>query len=208
MIAYYKEAENNQDILNKEIINNKDYDPSQQNFAPTNFLQKDQNYTVKQLIEQMIIYSDNIAYELLLSNIDNNLVFKVYTDLGVDISKAQTNPTGNILTVKDYASFFRILYNSSYLNRQMSEIALHLLTKTNFNTGLVSGIPQNITIAHKFGERRYVDTEERQLHDCGIVYQINKPYLLCIMTRGNDFKKLENIIGQISKTIYQEISKN
>lgn len=206
MIAYYKEAETNPEILKKEIINTKDYDPSEQNFAPTNFLQKDQNYTVDQLINQMIIHSDNIAYQLLLDNIDNNIVFKVYNDLGVDISRAQNDPTGNILTVKDYGSFFRILYNSSYLNNQMSEKALSLLTKTTFNKGLVAGIPQNVTISHKFGERRYLKTGEHQLHDCGIVYNDKKPYMICIMTRGNNFEKLENTIKEISKTIYNNIS--
>ena len=206
MMAYYKEAENNPEILIKEITNTKDYDPSQQNFAPTNFLQKDQNYTVDQLIDQMIIYSDNIAYQLLLENIDNNLVYKVYADLGVDISKAQEDPAGNILSVKDYGSFFRILYNSSYLDRTMSEKALSLLTKTTFDKGLVAGIPQNVTIAHKFGERRYVNTGEHQLHDCGIVYNEKTPYMICIMTRGNNFENLENVIKQISKTIYDNIS--
>jgi beta-lactamase class A len=207
MIAYLKEAEQNPSLLEKEIINTKDYDPTEQNFTPSIFLQKDQKYTIHQLIEQMIIQSDNIPYELLLNNIDNNLVFKVYSDLGVDISKAQNNPNGNIITVKDYASFYRILYNSSYLNRQMSEKALSVLSQTIFDKGLVAKIPKDVPVAHKFGERKYIGSNEHQLHDCGIIYHPKKPYLLCVMTRGTNFEKLENAINQISKTIYEEINK-
>jgi hypothetical protein len=45
-------------------------------------------------------------------------------------------------------------------------------------------------------------TGERQLHDCGIVYAPGKPYLICIMTRGSDFKRLSPVIAQISKQVY------
>lgn len=207
MIAYYKQAETDPAILSKEIENTKPYNPEEQNIIPTNFLEMNKNYTVNQLIDQMIIYSDNIAYQDLLSNIDNSLVYKVYQDLGVDISKAKEDSAGNILKVKDYASFFRILYNSSYLNRTMSEKALKLLSQTNYRNSLVAGIPENINVSHKFGERRYIETGEHQLHDCGIVYVPNTPYLICIMTRGSNFNNLEKTISQISRTIYQEISK-
>lgn len=206
MIAYFKAAESNPSILSKEIENTRPYNPEEQNFAPTNILELNKNYTIEQLIEQMIKYSDNIAYELLLSNIDNSIVYKVYEDLGVDISKAKDDPSGNIITVKDYASFFRILYNSSYLSKEYSEKALNILSKTNFYSGLVAGIPENVQVSHKFGERRYIETNERQLHDCGIVYLSKNPYLLCVMTRGNDFDKLTGLIKQISKTIYENFS--
>jgi len=206
MIAYYKQAETDPSILSKEIENTRPYNLDEQNIAPTKFLELNKKYTIDQLINQMIIYSDNIAYQNLLSSIDNSLVYKVYEDLGVDISKAKENPSGNIIRVKDYASFFRILYNSSYLNRTMSEKALKLLSQTTYRNGLAAGIPSNINVSHKFSERRYIETEEHQLHDCGIIYSPNTPYLICIMTRGNNFNNLEKTISQISKTIYNNIS--
>jgi hypothetical protein len=43
-----------------------------------------------------------------------------------------------------------------------------------------------------------VDTE---LHDCGIVYA-PKNYFLCVMTDGNDLAKLEKMIRDVSKTVY------
>ena len=155
----------------------------------------------------MIIYSDNADYELLLDNIDNTKIFNVYQDLDVDISKAQNDPNGNIITVEDYASFFRILFNASYLNQSMSEKALKLLSQSQYYDGLVAGIPKEITVAHKFGERQFLPSKEKQLHDCGIVYLPNKPYLLCVMSRGSDFNQAANFIKEVSQTVYNEISK-
>lgn len=207
MMAYFKAAENDPSILTKKIINNKTFDYSQQNITPTQTLEIDKEYTIEDLIERMIIYSDNAAYELLLDNIDNMKIYKVYQDLDVDISKAQNDPNGDIITVKDYASFFRILFNASYLDQDMSEKTLTLLSKSQYYKGLVAGVPQNITIAHKFGERQFLPSHEKQLHDCGIIYLPDKPYLLCIMSRANDFDQAANFIKQVSKVVYDEVSK-
>jgi hypothetical protein len=59
-------------------------------------------------------------------------------------------------------------------------------------------------VAHKFGERIMGDSF--QLHDCGIVYYPDNPYLLCVMTKGHDFYKQQTAIQIISKFIYNKIS--
>ena len=88
----------------------------------------------------------------------------------------------------------------------MSEILLGLLTETSYKNGLVAGLPEGeIKIAHKFGERKI--GKLIQLHDCGIIYYQENPYLLCIMTRGNDFYKQQIGIEMISRFIYSEIDK-
>lgn len=208
MMAYYHEAEHDPSVLQKKILNTKTYNPKDQNIPPEAHLELNQEYTVNELIERMIVYSDNMAYDLLLENIDNKKVYRVYNDLGVDLSKAVNNPNGNILTVSQYASFFRILFNSSYLDKEMSEKALELLSQVKYKKALVAGVPQNITVSHKFGERQYTQTGEKQLHDCGIVYLPKKPYLLCIMTRGTNFDKESEFIRQISSIVYNEMDKD
>ncbi len=88
----------------------------------------------------------------------------------------------------------------------MSEKALNLLSQVKYTNGLVKGINNpNIIVSHKFGERTYEDTGEKQLHDCGIVYIPQNPYLVCIMTRGNDFSKLSASIVKLSDLIYRSI---
>ena len=89
LIAYLKDAESDSSLLDKKIINTKTFDYSQQNITPTSKLELNKEYTVEDLLNRMIIYSDNAAYELLLDNIDNSKIFNIYKDLDVDISKAQ-----------------------------------------------------------------------------------------------------------------------
>jgi len=206
LITYYKLAENNPDILDNKIVNTELFNPKDQNIVPEITLSQSQEYTVSELLDRMIIYSDNQAYDLLLKNIDNRKLIETYNNLGVDISLGFENPNGNILSVKQYASFFRILFNASYLSKDMSEKTLGLLSRVKFSQALVAGVPSNILVAHKFGERQYTDTGEKQLHDCGIIYLPNKPYLLCIMTRGKNIPIEENFVKQISSMVYQNIS--
>ena len=208
MITYLKLAEADPSILQKPLLNTATYDPSSQNFPPQITLIPNQKYTVDELIRRMIVYSDNMAYNLLNDNVNGSVVMSVYNDLGVDISSAQADPNGNIISVTGYSSFFRILYNSSYLNRDMSEKALKYLSQSVFTQGLVAGVPNDIVVSHKFGERQYLDTGEKQLHDCGIIYDPDTPYLLCVMTRGNNFSNLISTIKNISNMVYISLPGN
>lgn len=81
----------------------------------------------------------------------NNL----FNSIGVSFTDSDNEMT---LSVKDYASFFRILYNSSYLTKEHSEEILEFLAKAEYVNGLVAGVPSNITVAHKFGERTFNDS--------------------------------------------------
>lgn len=207
MIAYLKASESDPNILNQQLTNTKAYNPKEQNIAPDEVLEENKSYTIDDLIRRMIVYSDNLAYDLLSENMEEQKIVQVFKDLDVNISQAYTDPNGNILSVKDYASFFRILFNSSYLSKANSEKSLHLLSQTTFKNGIVATLPKNIITSHKFGERYYTANKERQLHDCGIVYSPNKPFLICIMTRGSDFNTLSDTIKQISSMVYQKNSK-
>lgn len=210
LIAYLKKAESDPSVLQKKLVvsSNPETGNNIQNIKPSVATISEQEYTVEKLLEEMIVYSDNDAYDTLVKNLTADEIMKVYQDLDVDISKAFQNPNGNIITIKNYASFFRILFNASYLNQDMSEKALALLTQVEFKDALVAGVPKNISVAHKFGERKYLDTNEIQFHDCGIVYLSQNPYLICIMTKTNkSINQAINLIKEISQTVYKEISR-
>ena len=156
----------------------------------------------------MITYSDNAAYALLIDHISNVELIRTYNDLGVDISRSFDNPDGNIMTLKDYSTFYRILYNSSFLTKTYSEKALEILSKTTFSEGMIGGVPTGTVVSHKFGERVFSSTGEKQLHDCGIVYASDKTYILCVMTKGKIFSDLADTIKTISSKIYLSVNKN
>ena len=204
MIAAYKLAETNPDFLKKTVLIEKVSDQYTQYFKPKEKIQFGQTYTLEELIERMIIYSDNDAKDLVVKSLDNrDIIDEVFNLLGGDFATEDFD-----ITVRSYASFFRILFNASYLSKDMSEKALELLVKTNFDPGIAGGVPNNISVADKFGEKvPTTNSEEKQLHNCGIVYYPKHPYLICIMTRGDDFDRLAGVIKSISSFVYQEVDK-
>lgn len=209
MMAYLKEIEDNPDLAHREItFKEKDRNTFSQKIISKDNLELGNVYTVEDLIRSMVVSSDNNAMMLLLENISQEKLDKVYVDLGV--VAPSNEKIDDFMSVKEYASFFRILYNAAYLNKKSSEKALELLSQTDYKEGLVAGLNENIRVSHKFGERSLDENgkTKKQLHDCGIVYYEKYPYLSCVMTRGNDYKKLSNIIAQVSKITFEEISKN
>ncbi len=203
LISYLKWAEEKPDVLTEKILYQAPVNVGyQQQFAPSVPLEVGTAYTAKELLEIMIKYSDNQALVLLFKRLPKHYQEELYTLLGVD-PELITDPTAR-LTIRQYSIFFRVLFNASFLSRTHSEYALDLLTQTTFEDGIRASVPLNIPIAHKFGERK-TSGDLQQFHDCGIVYYPNHPYLLCVMTRGNDVNALIAAIAQTSEYVYQKI---
>ncbi len=205
LMAYYKLSENQPKLLNEKVL----YTPTEQdqqitqNIVPEKVLEPNKKYTIKDLLERMIIYSDNKASILLESILDFEFYQKAFTDIGINFPELKNGEFENNITIVEYTSFFRVLYNASYLTKSNSEYILDLLSKSTFTKGLKKWVPRQILVSHKFWERM-IDWE-KQLHDCWIVYYPKHPYLLCVMTRWWDWESLENIIAEISKKIYNEV---
>jgi len=207
LVAYLKQAETNPETLTipLTLINNEEI--ISQEFNSASPLEKGKEYTTEKLLTQLIVDSDNSVLETLVENIGQDYLEKTEGNLGLKYS----NPANGDYTikVKDYSSVFRRLYNASYLNNEMSEKALEILSRVKFDRGLKAGIPQNVEIAHKFGERTFVDRSqqplEKELHDCGIIYHHQNPYILCVMTSGNDLLKQASLIKDVSKSVYEMV---
>lgn len=201
MIAYLKLAETDPELLEQKIRYQASY-LTKANLPITEQLTPDQEYTVDYLLYKMIAQSDNAAFELLLERINNNELKKIHKEL--DIVYPNQKTPENFINVKSYASLFRILYNSTYLSRPLSEQALTYLLNSDFNLGIRSGLPKSVRSALKYGIKDdYNNQNNEQIHDCGIIYQPKQPYLLCIMTKGPDRQKLVEIIANISKLVYE-----
>ncbi len=208
MIAVLKYAEDNKDFLQQEILVEDQYNVDvKPNIIPLKSVNAGEYYTVEELIGYAIHYSDNLAANMLIINTPNEYLDKVFLDIGILLPEEEV--VENFMTVMNYASFFEILYNASYLNKEMSEYALSLLTHSSFPYGLSSGVPVGTAVAHKFGER--VFENYKQLHDCGIIYKENNPYLLCVMTRANftasnnNFNEMAAFIKDISLQVYNSL---
>ncbi|MEO5776930.1 MAG: serine hydrolase [Flavobacterium sp.] len=202
LIAILKMDEDNPGFLNKKVVYDKPIDAGKKVNFTSKTIKLGQSYTIKELLTYMIKYSDNEATILVEQNMDNKVLQKLFADIGVEVPNAYDSQYQ--FTVKDYSLFMRTIFNAGYLTIKNSEYAAELLAKCEFKEGIAKGLPANIKMAHKFGESG--NQIEKQLHETAVVFLDNKGYLITVMTKGNDMKKLSNLIGDISRVVYQDIS--
>ncbi|MFA6095293.1 MAG: serine hydrolase [Candidatus Paceibacterota bacterium] len=204
-LVYLTQAERNPKILEERLSVEKPQWSFAEAFHPTETIKPQEPHTVEDLLKHMLSYSDNNAYGVLQTHFyetgQKDMITQVFLELGF-IDPA--NIYDEVMSVRQYGSIFRALYNISYLNAELSEKVLGWLADSDFKIGLKAGVPEDIVVAHKFGER-IAPSGAKQLHDCGIVYYPENPYLLCVMTRGRNFDDLSTIIRHISDVVYTEV---
>lgn len=205
MIAILRASQDVPGLLEQQVVMSGSYTGLMNVEHPSESLESGVPYTVNQLLEKMIVYSDNASSDLLkdvLRSIDETgkSVETIYRQLGM-----YSAATEHRLSVKNYSSLFRVLFNGRYLSYEMSEKALELLSRSAFTDALVAGIPKGTKVAHKFGIRDVPGEDIKQFHDCGIVYYPKRPYLLCIMTRASDTESAIMFIREVSRRVYKQV---
>jgi beta-lactamase class A len=205
MLMVFKAAERDPGLLERPVVYDvRPGDTLVQNIPPTSSLTLGRAYPMMQLVEQMIVESDNRAMDVVGAHFSPAQYVKTYEELG--LPSPEPSRSDLPMTVEQYASFFRVLFNASYLGADASERALAILSRIRFVQGIVAGVPAQVTVAHKFGERRHAAPDGRfvnQLHDCGVVYFPGQPYLLCVMTRGDEWPALQGALAEISRITWQ-----
>ena len=161
--------------------------------------------TIKQLIETMITQSDNTAYNTLLDVLDRRNINATLKDIGITetvvgeklnldddqfaIDVKVPGRQSNTTTVKDYATFFDLLYRKQIPD---AEEILSIFKRQKINNMIPAFIPQDTIVAHKTGDLAPI------YHDGGIIYKPDEPFLLTIFTKSND----PNVLAQLSKVAY------
>ena len=211
MMAYARIAEAHPELLDKKLTmtNTVLHEGDAAAYYSSTTLVEGQSYRVGDLIDTMIVRSDNGAKDLLLSSISTDEIVRMLKYFGLEMSRSGEDNLK--MSPKDISLFFRTLYSATYLDNVHSEVALELLSRTTFNEGLVAGLPYGTVIAHKYGE--FIDTkkenalEQLELHDCGVVYAPGNPYFICVMTEGGSHAELTRLISKISQHTYYEMTR-
>ena len=215
LMIYLKQAETNPQLLKKTFVFTQQAQNSTVALIKDKSLVVGKSYTVQELLYHMIVYSDNesfwILYDHFGEDIFKELDKKLTIPANYDIIHYSKTDKHFIANVNSMAYYFMVLYNASYLTKTASKYALDILTKSTFKEGLAKGIDPNVLIAHKFGERTlsyYVGNKlenlQTEFHEFGIVYLKNRPYLLGVMTRGQQSNVLQTIVSDISKMVYDD----
>ncbi len=162
-------------------------------------------YSARELIHYMLIYSQNAAARALYSE-PTQVSETVFSDLGIYIPSGDGYGRGTWnATTRTFGNILRVLYNASYLDAQKSNEVLEILSQSVFEGGIAK-VPEGVRVAHKFGEATRTTPEgkvlSRVLNHCGIVYKPGRPYIVCIMVEGNDFDEEKRVIERIAETVY------
>lgn len=213
MMAYLSLAESDPGILSKRMTYPGGADADVQQEVPVQDpLVAGASYSALELIEHMILHSDNNATRLLFGSLDQAVFRGAFSELHVPFLGPGEAPA-DFMTARDYSLFLRVLYNATYLGRTLSEKALQLLVQSDFKDGIVAGVPQGTRVAHKFGLVSVIpdgkNVSLRELHDCGLVYAGENPYVLCVMTKGtSSLERMKAGIADISRAAYEDYQKN
>ncbi len=146
MIIYLKSAEEDPSLLFTKIIyqgDSQNTNQQQDEFSSTSpRIEIGKTYEITEIIRRMIVYSDNDAKNILYNLIAPETKDGIFADLGLPV--LDFNDSGDTMSAKSFGLFFRILYNASYLSRNMSEAALKLLNEAAFKEGIVAALPPDI----------------------------------------------------------------
>lgn len=213
LIAFLRDAQQNPSLYSTNVTitdQEMNTDSNQDYYPPSTPIEIGNTYSAQDLLSHMIVDSDNNAANAIDTLIGPTALNKTFTDLKLPVLNQNTKT--DFISPRVYSHIFRSLYNGAYLSDQISDEALQLMSQTTFTQGLVAGVPAGTVVSHKFGERTITAADNvtnpavtRELHDCGIIYAPNDPYLLCVMTKGTDFDSLQTVISDISAITWKSV---
>lgn len=154
--------------------------------------------SINDLLTQMLVNSDNTADHALLRLITADDEQGLISDNGVnELFNAQ-----GLVSAKEYAQFFKSLYESSYLDERDSEKILDLLSRSTYTSFMSEGLPTGVRFARKWG----IDLIHSSYLEAGIVYVPQRPYLLVVMFGNTDEDTAKKLFKDISQHAYQYVS--
>ena len=203
MLAIFNEVKNGKANLNDMIFVTKNdilYDTEI-------FENGEKKYSINELINWMIIESDNTATNVLLKhfgmeNVNNYIanVLKVkstYLQRYMLDKKAIESGLNNYTSQKDMLDIFTLLFNKEILNEELCDIAINILYNQRCQDQIMRYIFEPIKFAHKTGALDYLN------HDVGVMNINNKMFYIGVSVYNSNNKKgNRKLIGNIGKTIY------
>lgn len=150
------------------------------------------SFTIRYLLKVSIIYSDNIATNMLLRHFGR----KDFKDYLRWLGGTVVDDNKNVSCPKDMAIYLKKIYEFCNENEELGSELKYNLCNTVHNDRLPRLLPKGVKVAHKIGD------QIQAVHDVGIIYADN-PYILVVMSKGviSD-EEARSVIAQVSKKVY------
>ncbi len=164
------------------------------------------------LLYQMIIYSSNLATNIVIEklgavNVMNTIQKLGTTDIkvlrGVEDNKAYDKGLNNVVSAFDLSLLFEQMANDKIVSPAASEAMIKILLDQKFNDIIPAKLPADVKVAHKTGWITGIH------HDSGIVFLPNgKKYVLVLLSKNLiDDKAGISAMADVSEMIYKLVNK-
>ena len=167
---------------------------------------------LKDLINDMIIYSSNLATNTVIELVGAKNVMNTMRELGanhiqvlrgVEDGKAFEKGLNNTTTAFDLLVIFEAMAKGKAVSPGASQQMIDILLHQQFNKMIPARLPTTVKVAHKTGNITGV------LHDSGIVFLPNgHSYVLVLLSKNIENEETaSNLLAGISEMIYKFVSR-
>lgn len=165
---------------------------------------------IADLAENMVVWSSNLATNLLLEHVGTDYAAKVLDEAGVhgmrlrrgvEDTAAHEHGMNNETTAQGMVELFSVL-RADFLSAKSRDQVIHILLGQRFDSMIPAGLPSHATVAHKTGEISTV------CHDAGFVYLPERdPYLVAILTESQAAgENRRATVASISRAVYEAVT--
>lgn len=170
-----------------------------------------QKRTIRQLIDDMITMSSNLATNILIEKVGAHNVTQTMRSYGADSIKvlrgvedikAYERGLSNRTTALDESLIYERLGRGKAVNEKASQEMIRILKKQHFNEMIPARLPDAVEVAHKTGWITGVH------HDSGLVILPDgRKYVLVLLSKNApNREKVISAFADISKLIYKFVS--
>lgn len=202
LIKAFEEIRDKGIDLDTEIqVDKKDIVP----FSVLEFL-KPRKYTLEEMLNLMIVYSDNTATNVLIDYFGITAINRTIKELKFNDSMLQRKMMDfdaakegkeNFTSAKDMAKILESLYNNQLLGAPYDSQMLTIMKGQADETMMRNDLPDEIVIARKSGELDNLD------HDVAIVYTEKLDYIYVFFSWGAESNnQAREILAQTSKMVF------
>jgi len=167
---------------------------------------------LKDLVNDMIIYSSNLATNTVIELVGAKNVMNTMRELGanhiqvlrgVEDGKAFEKGLNNTTTAFDLLVIFEAMARGKAVSPDASQQMIDILLHQQFNKMIPARLPTTVKVAHKTGNITGV------LHDSGIVFLPNgHSYVLVLLSKNIDNEETAtNLLAGISEMVYKYVSR-
>lgn len=176
------------------------------------YLHVGERLSLHDLTRRMIVFSSNLATNLLIEKLSTARITRFMQELGTndlvvrrgpEDNKAYALGMNNSATARSLMQVLVRLARRSVVSPADSDEMIVLLRQQHFNEGIPARLPAGVSVAHKTG------WNDKLYHDAAIVFPPkHSPIVIVIMTSGlSESDEAPALVAGLSDTIYRQLIK-